>query len=125
MLLSYVVKLLCLDKNKTGCVDIDLPLHVLVFLRHPKYPFAAESKFDNCVGCNYAFLRFLWPYVVELLCLDTNKTGCVDLDLPSVALVFFEAPQYPLAGESKSNNCVGYYHACLRFLWVFLVVVCG
>ena len=37
----------------------------------------------------------LWSYVGELLCLDTNKTGCVDLDLPSVVLVFSEAPQVP------------------------------
>ena len=71
ILLSYVVKLLCLDKNKTGCVDIDLPLHVLVFLRHPKYPHAAESKCDNCVGCNYAFLRFLGLFSMAICGLIT------------------------------------------------------
>ena len=34
----------------------------------------------------------LWSCVVELLCLDTNKTGCVDVELPLAVLVFFEAP---------------------------------
>ena len=38
---------------------------------------------------------FLWSNVVELLCLDTNKTGGVDVDLPLVILVVFEAPQIP------------------------------
>ena len=66
MLLSYVVKLLCLDKNKTKWVDVDLLLDILVFLRDPKYQHAAESKSDDCVGCNHACLRFLWvaPVVV-------------------------------------------------------------
>ncbi len=35
----------------------------------------------------------LWSYVVELVCLDTNEIGCVDVNIPSVVLVFFEAPQ--------------------------------
>ena len=66
---------------------------------------------------------FLWSYVVELLCLDTNETGCVDVDLPSVVLVFLRHPKYPLAEVSISNKCVGYYYACLRFLWVSPVVI--
>ena len=35
----------------------------------------------------------LWSYLVEILCLDTNKTGFVDLDPPLDVLVFFETPQ--------------------------------
>ena len=42
-----------------------------------------------------SFEWLLWSYVVELLCLDTSKTGCVEVDIPSVVLVFFEAPQIP------------------------------
>ena len=42
--------------------------------------------FDSCV-C------LLWSYVGETLCLDTNQTGCVDIDYPLDVLVFFEAPQ--------------------------------
>ena len=66
LLWSYVVKILCLDKNKTKWVDVDLLLDILVFLRDPKYQHAAESKSDDCVGCNYACLRFLWvaPVVI-------------------------------------------------------------
>ena len=37
----------------------------------------------------------LRSYVIELLCLDTNKIGCVDVDLPLDVLVFFEAYQIP------------------------------
>ena len=37
----------------------------------------------------------LWSYVGETLCLDTNQTGCVDVDFPLDVLVFFEAPQIP------------------------------
>ena len=37
----------------------------------------------------------LWSYVVEILCLDTNKTRWVDVDLPLDILVFFEGPQMP------------------------------
>ena len=67
----------------------------------------------------------LWSYVVELLCLDTNKTGCVDVDIPSVVLAFLRHHKYPLAAESNVNNCVGYCYACLRFLWVSPVVIRG
>ena len=38
----------------------------------------------------------LWAYLVELLGVDTNKTVCVDVDLPLVVLVFFKAPQIPI-----------------------------
>ena len=58
LLWSYVVELLCLDTNKIGCVDVDLPLDVLVFSAGPKYPIAAEAKSDDCVRCNYACPRF-------------------------------------------------------------------
>ena len=37
----------------------------------------------------------LWSYVGETLCVDTNQTGCVDVDFPLDVLVFFEAPQIP------------------------------
>ena len=46
-----------------------------------------------------SFEWLLWSYVVELLCLDTNKTGCVDVDIPSFVLVFFEAPQIPICSR--------------------------
>ena len=62
---------------------------------------------------------------VELLCLDTNKKACVDVDLPSVVLVFLRHPIYPLAAESKSDNCVGCDYAGLRLLWVSPVLICG
>ena len=35
----------------------------------------------------------LWSYLVEILWLDTNKTGCVDVDPPLDILVFFESPR--------------------------------
>ena len=34
---SYVVELLCLDTKK-GCIDVNLPLGVLVFLEAPQIP---------------------------------------------------------------------------------------
>ena len=37
----------------------------------------------------------LWSYVVELLCLDANKTRWVDVDLPLDVLLFFEGPKIP------------------------------
>ena len=58
----------------------------------------------------------LWSYVVELLCLDTNKTVCLHEDLPLVVLVFLRHPKYPLEAESKSDSYVGYYYGCLGFL---------
>ena len=67
----------------------------------------------------------LWSYVVQLLCLDTNETGCVDVDLPLVDLVFLTHPKYPLAEESKSDNCFGHHYAGLMFLWVSPVVMDG
>ncbi len=71
------------------------------FLRDPIYLLAAESKSDNCVTMlvlgSYGWL--LWSCVVELLCLDTNKKVCVDVDLPLVILVFLEAPQIPTCGR--------------------------
>ena len=35
----------------------------------------------------------LWSYYVEILCLDTNKTGFVDIVPPLDILVFFERPK--------------------------------
>ena len=37
----------------------------------------------------------LWSYVVEMICLDTNKPRWVSLDLPLDILVFFEGTQMP------------------------------
>ncbi len=37
----------------------------------------------------------LWSYVVEKLCLDTDKTRLVDIDLQLDIHVFFEGPQLP------------------------------
>ena len=67
----------------------------------------------------------LSSYVVELLCLDTNKKACVDVDLPSVVFVFLRHLIYPLAAESKSDNCVWCDYAGLRLLWVSPVLICG
>ena len=63
--------------------------------------------------------------MVEKLCADTDKTACVDKDLILDILLFLEDPKYPLAADSKSDNCVGCNYACLRFLWVAAVVICG
>ena len=40
-----------------------------------------------------SFGWLLWSYLVEILCLDTNKAGFVDLDPPLDILVFFETPK--------------------------------
>ena len=46
------------------------------------------------------FCRWLLlSYVVELLCVDTNETGCVDVDLPLDVLVFFEGTQIPTSSR--------------------------
>ena len=37
----------------------------------------------------------LWSYLFGILCLDTNKTRWVDVDLPLDILIFFEGPQMP------------------------------
>ena len=64
-----MVELLCLDTNKTGCVDVDRPLVVLVVF---------EVKAINVLGIIMLVLGFcgclLWSYVVKILCLDKNKT---------------------------------------------------
>ena len=67
----------------------------------------------------------LWSYVVEILCLDTNKKRWVDVDLSLDILVFFLDPKYPLAAESKNDDCVRCNYACPRFLWVAPLVTCG
>ena len=73
----------------------------------------------------YYFEWLLWSYVVELLSLDTNNTGCVDVDLPLDVLVFSAGPKYPIAAEAKSDDCVRYNHACPRYMWVAPLVACG
>ena len=67
----------------------------------------------------------LWSYVVEILCLDTNKKRWVDVDLSLDILVFSLDPKYPLAAESKNDDCVSCNYACPRFLCVASVVICG
>ena len=42
----------------------------------------------------------LWSYLVEILCLDTNKTRWVDVDLTIDVLVFSEGPQIPTCSGS-------------------------
>ena len=46
----------------------------------------------------------LWSYVVELVCLDTNKTGCVDVDLLLLVLVFLEATQIPTCSRIETQK---------------------
>ena len=54
LLWSFLVEIICQDTEKNACVNKDLILDILLFLEDPKYPLAADSKSDNCVGCNYA-----------------------------------------------------------------------
>ena len=54
----------------------------------------------------------LWSYLVEILCLDTNKTGFVDVDPPLDILVFF-------------NGCVRCNYACPKFPWMAPILTCG
>ncbi len=100
LLWSCVVELLCLDTNKKGCVEVDLPSVILVFLEAPQIPTCSRILkaiivlviimlvIGSC-GC------LLWSYVVEKICLDTNEIIWVEIDLPSVILVFFKGPQMP------------------------------
>ena len=56
---SYVVEILCLDTDKTGCVNKVLIFDILIYLRDPKFPLAAESEKDDCVSTKYVYHRFL------------------------------------------------------------------
>jgi hypothetical protein len=49
----------------------------------------------------------LWSYVVEILCLDTNKPRWVDVDLPLDILVFFETPNTHLQQNLKMMIVLG------------------
>ena len=64
------------------------------FWKDPKFPLAAESKSVIVLGITLLVLGFcgwlLWSYVVETLCLDTNQTGCVDVDFALEVLVLFQ-----------------------------------
>ena len=92
LLWSYVVEILCLNKNETGFVNKDL-----IIDRMPSTILQQNLKVVIVLGVTMLVLGFcgwlLWSYLVEILCLDTNKAGFVDLDPPLDILVFFETPQ--------------------------------
>ena len=92
LLWSYVVEILCLNKDKTGFVNKDL-----IIDRMPSTILQQNLKVVIVLGVTMLVLGFcgwlLWSYLVEILWLDTNKTGFVDVDPPLDILVFFERPQ--------------------------------
>ena len=97
---SYRVETICLDTNPTGCVDVDFPFDVLVsFKAAPNTLLQHILKVIIVLGYIMLFLGpcgcILWLNVVEIVCLDTNKTRWVNADLPLDVLVFFEGPQMP------------------------------
>ena len=47
LLWSYTVKILCLDRDITGCVNKVLILNILIMLRDPEFPLAADSEKDD------------------------------------------------------------------------------
>ena len=72
-------------KIKTGYVNKDLTIDILRVVRLLGVTMLVLGS------CGWLLLSC----VVELLWLDTNKKGCVDVNLPLVILVFLEAPQIP------------------------------
>ena len=46
-----------------------------------------------------SFGLLLWSNVVEIICLDTDKTACVNKDLILDILLFFEGPQIPTCSK--------------------------
>ena len=92
LLWSYVVEILCLNKDETGFVNKDL-----IIDRMPSTILQQNLKVVIVLGVTMLVLGFcgwlLWSYLVEILCLDTNKTGFVDVDPPLDILVFFERPR--------------------------------
>ena len=97
LLWSYVVEILCLDTNKKRWVDVDLSLDILVFFETPNTHLQQNLKVIIVLGVDMHVLGsrgwFLWSYVVELLCLDINKTRWVNVDLSLDILVFLKGPQ--------------------------------
>ena len=67
----------------------------------------------------------LWSYVVEILCLDTDKTGCVNKVLIFDILIYLRDPKFPLAAESEKDDCASTKYVYHRILWVAHVVICG
>ena len=92
LLWSYVVEILCLNKDETGFVNKDL-----IIDRMPSTILQQNLKVVIVLGVTMLVLGFcgwlLWSYLVEILWLDTNKTGFVDVDPPLDILVFFERPR--------------------------------
>ena len=92
LLWSYVVEILCLNKDETGFVNKDLIIN-----RMPSTILQQNLKVVIVLGVTMLVLGFcgwlLWSYLVEILWLDTNKTGFVDVDPPLDILVFFERPR--------------------------------
>ena len=88
LLWSYVVEILCLNKDETGFVNKDL-----IIDRMPSTILQQNLKVVIVLGVTMLVLGFcgwlLWSYLVEILWLDTNKTGFVDVDPPLDILVFF------------------------------------
>ena len=91
LLWSYVVEILCLNKDETGFVNKDL-----IIDRMPSTILQQNLKVVIVLGVTMLVLGFcgwlLWSYLVEILWLDTNKTGFVDVDPPLDILVLFERP---------------------------------
>ena len=85
-----MVEIVCWDGDKTACVNKDLSLGILLFLKEPKYQQEAESMLVQ--GSSGWLLR---SYVVEKLHLNKVKTGYVDKGLKIDILLFFEGCQVP------------------------------
>ncbi len=70
----------------------------------------------------------LWSCVVELLCLDTTKKGCVDIDLPLVFFCIFRGtPNTHLKQNLKAIIVLGIIMlvlgSCGCLLWTYVVEI--
>ena len=101
--------------------------YITTFWRMPSTILQQNLKVVIVLGVTMLVLGFcgwlLWSYLAEILCLDTNKTGFVDVDPPLDILVFFETPQ--INTKSRVSKWWLCNYACLRFLWVAPVVIFG
>ena len=99
LLWSYVVEILCLDTNKKRLVDVNLSLDILLSFETPNTHLQQNLKMMIVLGVTMLVLGscgwLLWSHVVEIICLDTDKTTCVNKDPILDILLFLEGPQIP------------------------------
>ena len=67
----------------------------------------------------------LWSYAVKILCLDTDKTSCINKVFIFDILIYLRDPIFPLAAESEKDDCASTKYVYHRILWVAHVVICG